>query len=131
MEHSPSTAEVVGELSGQLSTLVRQELELARAEMREGVRRSAAGLAKVGAAAGCGVLAVASLHGGLTGALAKRLPPTVAGALASALYGAVAAVLAGSGLEELRRNPPLPKMTLETLKEDLRWAAHPTRSETT
>ena len=131
MEHSPSTAEVVGELSGQLSTLVRQELELAQAEMRQGLRRSAAGLAKVGAAAGCGVLAVAALHGGLTGALAKRLPPTLAGALASALYGAAAAALAGSGLEELKRNPPLPKMTLETLKEDLRWAAHPTRSERT
>jgi hypothetical protein len=131
VEQSPSRTEVVGELSGQLSELVRKELELAQAEMRQGVRRSAVGLAKVGGAAGCGVLAVASLHGGLTGALAKRLPPTVAGALSSLLYGAAAAVLARSGLAELRRNPPVPRMTVETRKEDMRWAVHPTRSERT
>lgn len=129
MEQSPSTTEAVGDLSGQLAELVRKEFELAQAEMRRGVRRSAAGLAMVGGAAGCGMLAVAALHGGLMGGLRKRLPPGVAGAVASVLYGAAAAALAGRGIEELKRNPPLPRMTVETLKEDLRWAAHPTRSE--
>lgn len=131
METSPSTVEVVAELSGQVSDLVRKELELAQAEMRQGVRRSAAGLAMVGGAAGCGVLAVAAVHGGLMGGLVKRLPPLVAGLAASVLYGTAAVALAATGIEELKRNPPLPRMTVETLKEDLRWVAHPTRSDGT
>jgi hypothetical protein len=126
-----SATEALDELSSRLSDLVRQEIALGRAEIAENLRQSARASAMLGAAAGCGVLAVAAAHGGVMGALTRRLSPMAAAVVAGTCYGVSAVALARRGIDELRRHPPLLHRTAESLKEDLQWVAHPTTSAAT
>lgn len=122
------TLELVAQVSDQIGTLVREELELARVEMSQSLKRSAVGLAMVGGSMGCGILAAASVHEGILGSLSRRISPLGAGILAATGYGVAAVMLSRRGIEELRRNPPLPRGTAESIRDDLRAVAHSTRS---
>lgn len=123
-----TTKELMAQFTDEMSTLMRKELELARAELRDSARRSAVAGGMLGGAAVCGTLVVAALHGGFLRALQRRLSPMGGGIVAALCYGLAAAGLGKAGIEELRRRPPSLARTTETLKEDVQWAAHPTRS---
>lgn len=123
-----TTKELMAQFTDEMSTLMRKELELARAELGESARRSAVAGGMLGGAAVCTTLVVAALHGGFLRALQRRLSPMGGGIVAALCYGLAAAGLGKAGIEELRRRPPSLARTTETLKEDVQWAAHPTRS---
>lgn len=124
-----TTKELMAQFTGEMSTLMRKELELAKAELGDAAKRSAVAGGLLGGAAVCGTLVVAALHGGFTRALQDRLSPMAGGIVAALCYGLLAAGLGQMGMQELRRRPPSLPLTTETLKEDIQWAAHPTRSE--
>lgn len=114
--------ELVKDLSGQVSTLVRQEVELAKAELTEKGKQAGAGAGMFGGAAVAALLMLGSLTAFLILVLAIPLPAWAAALIVTALWGAVAAVLALRGREELRRmGKPVPEQTVETVKEDVQW----------
>jgi hypothetical protein len=142
-------AVLIGRLAEDTSTLVRQEMQLAKAEMLEKLelmRQDAARrgrLAGLGSAFLVGAVVLGFVGVGLVAALLVALldialPISAAVAVVLGLFLAVAAVLASIGLERLRAagrsGPakdawrPVPDQTIETLKEDVEWARHPTRS---
>lgn len=115
-----SFGELAKGLSRDVSTLVRQELELARAEMREKGRTAGPGLGMIG---GAGVFALAAL-GALTAflilALDVWMPAWAAALIVTGLWGAVAGALYVSGREKVREaGSPVPEQTVETLQEDV------------
>jgi uncharacterized membrane protein YqjE len=119
----PSIGELLGELSQDVTQLMRQEIQLAKTEMHEKVARMTTDL--VALAAG-GV--VASLGGlALTAALVLLLvdpvglAPWLAALIVAAALGLVGLVMLRRGLTGLRRTDPAPRRTLETLKEDVQW----------
>jgi len=126
----PSLGKVVSDLAREAGTLVRQEIELARCELAQKAEQARGGAIRVGAG---GVLALAgtlSLAGaavlGLTFVLQRWMETLPAMAL-SAL--AVGIVLAAAGALFLRRGSQdlspdhlLPRRTLDSIKEDARWA---------
>jgi sugar phosphate permease len=121
--------ELLKELANETTTLVRQELELAKAEMREKGRKAGPGIGMWGAA---GVVAL-GCFGALTAffvlALDGALPNWAAALIVAAVYAAVAAVLYLQGKERVdEAGSPVPEQTVETLKEDVQWAKHPTTS---
>jgi uncharacterized membrane protein YqjE len=121
--------ELLSELAEQTSTLVRQELALARAELVEKGRHAGIGAGLIG---GGGALALFAF-GALTAALILLLDLAMAGWLAALIvavaYGAVAAVLALRGRREIEASTPVvPEQTVETLKEDVEWARTQVRS---
>ncbi|HEV3001051.1 MAG TPA: phage holin family protein [Solirubrobacteraceae bacterium] len=127
-EHS--LPELLKQLSQETTTLVKQELDLAKAEMAEKGRKAGAGAGMFGGAFGLGLGAFGALTTFLIALLQTALDHTWLAALIVALvYGAVAGVLALQGRNKMQEaGPPAPEQTVETLKEDAEWAKTQMRS---
>src|SRR3954454_3671583 len=120
--------ELVKDLSSQTSTLVRQEIELARAEIQQKGKLAGKGAGMLGGAAIAALLALGALTAGLVALLDKAMATWVAALIVMALWAIVALVLAKAGQQSLQSaTPPAPK-TVETVKEDIQWAKNPTGS---
>ncbi len=121
--NNDSTGELVKQLSQDASTLVRKEIELARAELVEKGKKAGRGAGMFG---GAGMFALGAF-GGLTAALilllAEAMDAWVAALIVTAVWGAVAGVLAMEGKQKVEEaGPPQPEQTVETVKEDVQWA---------
>ena len=118
-----STAELVKDLSRDVSKLVRQEIELARVEMTEKGKRAGMGLGMVGGAA---VFALVTLGGSMATiiiVLDMLIPLWLAALITTAVYGVVAVVLVRRGRDELKETgAPIPERTRDSIKEDIQWA---------
>jgi uncharacterized membrane protein YqjE len=113
---------LVKDLSGQVSTLVRHEVELAKAELAEKAGKAGVGAGMLAGAAVAALLMLGSLTAFLIIVLALALPAWAAALLVTALWGAAAGVLALQGRARLREmGKPVPEKTLDSVKEDLQW----------
>jgi len=118
-----STADLVKDLSRDVSDLVRQEIELARAEMMEKGKKAGVGAGMFGGAALLGAAAVGGSMATIIIVLDLWMPLWLAALITTALYAAVAAVLALRGRDELKETgSPIPEKTRESVKEDIQWA---------
>lgn len=120
-----SLGTLVGNLTGDLSRLMRAELELAKAEAKEEAVNAGKGAGLL-AGAGVGghfVLLFASLA--LMFALDEVMPMGWAALIVAVLWAVVAAVLYSSGRKNLQRATPPMQETVDTLKEDAQWAKRP------
>jgi uncharacterized membrane protein YqjE len=115
--------ELFKHLSDDLSTLVRQELKLAQAEMTEKGKRAGLGVGLFGAAGLLALLALASLTAFLIAVLATGMKVWLAALVVTVLYAALAAALALVAKNRVSEaTPPVPEQTIETVKEDVQWA---------
>jgi uncharacterized membrane protein YqjE len=115
--------DLVKQLAGQTSTLVRQELDLAKAELTEKGRVAGQGAGLFGGAAVVGLMAAGALTATLILVLDKAMDAWLAALIVTVVMGAVAAVLALQGRNRMRAAaPPVPEQTVETVKEDVEWA---------
>jgi hypothetical protein len=118
-----SVPELMRQLSDQTATLVRQELELAKAEMTEKGKRVGIGAGMFGAAGVFGLYALGALTAAVILALSLAMTGWLAALIVTAIYGAVAGGLALSGKSEVQRGvPPVPQQTVETVREDVEVA---------
>ena len=116
------TGELVKQLSNQVSTLVRQEVELAKTETAEKGKKAGVGAGMFGGAGVAGLLMLSSLTAFLILVLALVIPAWASALLVTALWAAVAGVLALQGRNKLREmGGPVPEKTVETVKEDVQW----------
>jgi uncharacterized membrane protein YqjE len=121
--------ELLKQLASETTTLVRQELELAKAEMREKGRKAGPGIGMWGAAGVVGLAALGALTAFFILALDGALPNWAAALIVAAVYGGIAAFLYVRGKQRVDdAGSPAPKQTIQTLKEDVEWAKHPTKS---
>jgi len=116
-----SLADLVAEMSKDLSTLMHKEIELAREEIREEVTKAGKAGAPLGAGAACAVLMGVALVMTLGFALDAFMPAWVAFLIVTAAFGIGAYVLAMKGKRDLKTIQPMPEQTVETLKEDAQW----------
>jgi uncharacterized membrane protein YqjE len=114
--------DLVKQLAGQTSTLVRQEIDLAKAELTEKGRVAGQGAGMFGGAAVVGLLAAGALTACVILALSEVVPDWLAALIVALVLGAVAAVLAMQGRDRVRRATPPVQQTVETVKEDVEWA---------
>ena len=127
-EHS--TGELVKELSQQVSELVRQEVELAKTEMTEKGRKAGIGAGFLGGAGVAGLAALGAVTAFLILVLDLAMPAWAAALIVTALWAAVAGVLALRGREKVREvGRPMPEKTVDSVKEDVQWLKGQTRSE--
>jgi uncharacterized membrane protein YqjE len=126
---SHSTGELVKELSEQTTTLVRKELELAKAELSQKGKVAGEGAGMFGGAAVVGLLALGTLTTMILALLDKAMDLWVAALIVTLIYGAIAAVLALTGKDRVKKGmPPAPEQTVETVKEDVQWAKNRAKS---
>jgi hypothetical protein len=122
-----SVGEIVGQVTADLSKLMRQELELAKAEIKAEVSKGGKAAGMLGGAGGAGYFAVLFLSLTVMFALAELFGEgpgahALAALVVTVLYGIAAAVLYLRGRRELQNVSPTPTQTVETLKEDVQWA---------
>ena len=126
---SHSTGDLVKTLSEQTTTLVRKEIELAKAELSEKGKVAGQGAGMFGGAAVVGLLALGVLTTMILALLDKAMDLWVAALIVTLVYGAIAAVLAMTGKERVKQaTPPAPEQTVETVKEDVQWAKSQAKS---
>lgn len=124
--------ELLKELANETTTLVRQELDLAKAEMREKAGKAGPGFGMWGAAGVTGLLALGSLTAFLILALDGAMPNWLAALIVGLVYSTIAGVLYVRGKHRVEEaGSPVPEKTIETVKEDVQWAKHPTTSAKT
>jgi uncharacterized membrane protein YqjE len=117
-----SLGQIVGDISADMSTLIHQEMDLAKAEMKQEVSKLGKGAGMFGGAGLAGWFTLFFLSFALTYLLDNWMPVELAALLVALLWGIVAAVLALRGRKEIKdANPALPT-TQQTLKEDAQWA---------
>jgi xanthine/uracil permease len=122
-----SLGELFSELAQETSTLVRQEVNLAKTEM--GHKASRAGkhigvLAAGGAVAYAGLLAILA---GVIVLLDNVMPLWASALLVGVVVAIVGYLLVRRALDALKREDFAPRETIETLKEDQQWAKDQTR----
>jgi uncharacterized membrane protein YqjE len=115
--------ELLKQLSEQTSALVRQELDLAKAELGEKGKRAGLGAGMFGGAGLLAVLALGALTACAILALATAVTAWLAALIVAAVLGAIAGVLALTGKTKVEQaTPPVPEQAIGSVKEDVEWA---------
>jgi hypothetical protein len=127
----PTLAELVSELVNDAKQLLRQELALAKHEIREEVRKTKTALIFLGvgigiAAIGGLLLIVMPVH--LLNALTE-LPLWSCYAIVGGVCAVVGMVLLYRGKQRLAEIDVIPQQTVETMKENVRWIKKNSTSE--
>ncbi|MFI9162555.1 phage holin family protein [Kitasatospora aureofaciens] len=112
--------ELVQQASQQLTELVRGELRLAQAEMKEKGKLYGKGGGLFGGAGVVGFLMAQALVATVIAALAVALPVWAAGLVVTAALGVAAGLMAMSGKKQVdQAGPPTPEQTVENVKADV------------
>ena len=120
--HAPeaSTAQLVSQMSEQVSTLVRDELALARVEMVEKGKRAGVGAGLFGGAGVLAMYGVGALLVTIGAALATVWPTWLAALVVTVVVFAVAGVAALLGKKQVQQAvPPAPTAAVDSSKRDV------------
>jgi hypothetical protein len=116
-------AELFKDLSQQTSTLVRQELELAKLELTQKGKRAGVGAGMFGVAGLVGLYALGALTAAIVLILATTMTAWLAAVIVAAAYGLLAGGLALAGRSRVKQaTPPVPQQATQSVKEDVQWA---------
>ena len=115
--------ELLKQLSQETTTLVRQEIELAKAEMSQKGKRAGLGAGMFGGAGVAGLMALVALTIAAIAALDTGMPTWLAAVIVGVVWSAVAGLLALQGKQKVQAaTPPAPEQAIESTKEDVQWA---------
>jgi len=123
-----SLGELFGDLTREMGTLVRQEVELAKTEMTQKATRAGRNIASIavgGAVAYAGFLAL--LAAIVFGLVELGLAAWLSALIVGLVVAGIGYFLVQRGLTALKEMDPAPRQTIETLKEDAEWAKEQTR----
>jgi len=112
-----SVGELIEDLTRDLSTLVRQELQLAKAEVKQEAVKTGRAVSKLGAAGFAGYMASLFLSLAVAVALAHVIDLTWAMLVVAAIWAIAGMLLYSTGRRQLREVNPKPERTVETLRE--------------
>jgi hypothetical protein len=112
-----SVGELIGEVSRDLSTLMRQELELAKAEIKTEVAKSGKAAGMFGGAGFAGYMVLLFLSIALWWGLENVMDAGWAALIVAAIWGVIGAVLYVTGRNTMRTVNPKPERTVETVQE--------------
>ncbi len=114
--------ELLRELSMQTTTLVRQEIDLAKTELSEKAKVAGAGAGLIGAAAVLALGAFGAITTSIIAAIALALPTWVAALIVAIVYAVVALFIAQTGKTKIQRaTPVVPQQAAQSVKEDVEW----------
>ena len=117
-----SLGQLFSEMTADLSTLMRKEVELAKVETKEEVSRAGKAGGMLGAGGFAGYMALLFLSFAIAWLLDEVMHVALAFFLVGLVYAIAAAILVVSGRKKLQEVNPVPEQTVETLKEDVQWA---------
>jgi len=118
-----STGELLKQLSNETTTLVRQEIELMKAELAAKAKPAGIGAGMFGGAGLFGLGAFLTLTAFFVVLLDGAMAIWLAALIVAVVYAAIAGVLALRGKQKVKEATPVaPEQTMESVKEDVQWA---------
>ncbi len=116
-----SLGDLFAELSEETSTLIRQEINLAKAEMSQKVSKAGKNIASLAIGGVVAYVGFLALTAALIIGLAGFIPGWVAALIVGVVMGLIGYLLIQKGMSELKKMTVVPERTVETLKEDVQW----------
>ena len=112
-----SVGALIGEVTKDLSTLMRQELELAKVELKAEAKKAGQGAGMFGAAGFAGYMVLMFLSIALWWALSHLVGHSWSALIVAILWGVVGAVAFVMGKKKFEQVNPKPERTVETLQQ--------------
>jgi hypothetical protein len=112
-----SVGELMASISQDLSTLMRQELALAKAELKSEATQAGKGAGMLGGAGFAGYMTLLFLSIALWWGLANLMNGAWAALIVAAVWAVIGAVLYATGRREMKQVNPKPERTVDTLKQ--------------
>jgi hypothetical protein len=112
-----SVGELIGEVTRDLSTLMRQELDLAKVEMKAEAKKAGQGAGMFGAAGFAGYMTLLFLSIALWWALENVMDAGLAALIVAVIWAVIAAITYAMGRKRFREFNPKPERTLDTLQQ--------------
>ncbi len=112
----PSVGELFGDISRDVSTLIRQEVELAKAELQQTVGRVSKGAGMLGGAGLAGHFVLLFLSIALWWALGNSMGHGWSALIVALIWAIIAGVLAAVGRAQLKKAKGLPQTTATVKK---------------
>ncbi len=110
---------LIGDLPGLLADLVRQEIELLKAELANKAKQAGVGIGLIIVAGGFAVSAVGVFTAAGILALAQVLPPWAAALIVGGVLLAGAAILIAAGVAQLKKSSTAPSESMASIKKDV------------
>jgi len=114
-----STGELISRLTEQTSTLIRDEMRLAQAELSAKAKHAGTGLGMFGAGGLFALLGSGAAVATVILALALVLPPWAAALIVTVVLFIIAAVVALMGKKQVEQAKPNPERTMANVKQDV------------
>lgn len=118
--HELSTPQLISRASEQTAQLIRSEMQLARADLREAARHAGVGVGLFGAAGALALYGLGALIATVILALALVLPAWLAALIVTALLFAGAGVAALVGKKQVSAAPPPLQESMDSVQQDVR-----------
>jgi hypothetical protein len=112
-----SVGEMIGHVAQDLSLLMRQELELAKAEVKQEVGKTGKAAGMLGGAGFAGYMTLLFASIALWWGLANLMAKGWAALIVAGLWAVVGAVLFVAGRDRMKQVNPKPEQTVETVRE--------------
>ncbi len=119
-----SVGELFGDLTRGIQTLISQEIELAKLEIKQSAQSAGLAGAFLAGAAVFGLVGLIMGAVTITAVLALFLPTWLSALIVTVALFAMAGILGLTGKSKLAATRPVPQQTIETLKEDQEWLKH-------
>jgi len=120
-----SVGEVLKDIFGNVQEMIRSEIRLARAEIREEAGKTADSAKMLGAGAVMALFGLGFVLVAITQALAMVMPAWAASLIMGAVLGIGGGALIMSGKAHLQA--PTPRKTMENVKENVEWMKNQTK----
>lgn len=122
-----SLGELFSELANDTSTLVRQEIQLAKTEMTQKASSAGRDAGMIGAGGALAYAGLLAIIAAIIIGLGQLIPMWLSALIVGVVILIIAYVLIRRGQNGLKNLNPLPEQTIETLNEDKEWAKEQTR----
>jgi uncharacterized membrane protein YqjE len=116
-----SIGNLISQVAGDVSTLFRQEVALAKAELKEEAAKAGKAGGMLAGAGFAGYMVAVLLSLALVLALGDVMPDGWAAVIVAVLWAIVGGVLYAVGRKRMKDVDPVPRQTVETLREDAQW----------
>jgi uncharacterized membrane protein YqjE len=120
-DNNQSIGEILSEVVSDVTRLFRQEVELAKAELRQEAGKAGRAGGMLAAAGVAGLLTAVMVSLALAALLAEAMHPAWAALIIGVLWALAGAGLYRSGIARMRTVSPIPHQTVESVKEDAEW----------
>jgi uncharacterized membrane protein YqjE len=120
-QRDESIGKLIGQVAGDLSKLFRQEVALAKAEVKEEAAKAGKAGGMLAGAGFAGYMVLVLLSFALVFALDAVMPLGWAAVIVAVIWAIIGGVLYVVGRNRMKNVDPVPRQTVETLKEDAQW----------